>query len=178
MVRKIFRVKPETYGKNGVYLPRALEFLKSVKYTQVIEDQRSERIQVRVEIKATDLKKMVMEIDRLKIENENFQRKINEQDELIKHYADLISPEDLKKLRDELSECCKERREATEARDIAQYSAERMNAELPRIQELFVQAYDIAEEDSPFRTFFNQEIKHLLRWPPLKGGLPGLGKGA
>lgn len=174
MVQKVFRVKPEKYGKKGELLPRALEFLKKVSYSQVIEDQRGDRIQVRVELQARHLKKMVYEIDRIRSENAALTKKVQEQDELLKHYFDLISPKDLEEMRNELFECKKQRQLACDERDVAMHSAGHMNIELPRIQELFIEAYNITEEGSPFRTFFNQKIRQLLKWPPLQGGAPGL----
>jgi paraquat-inducible protein B len=176
MTQKIFRVKSEKYGKKGVLLPRALEFLRKVPYTQVIEDQRGDRIQVRVELEARHLKKMVYEIDRISSENAALTKKVEEQGELLKHYFELISPQDLEEMRNELAACKRERKIACDERDVAMHSASHMNIELPRIQELFIEAYNITEEGSPFRSFFNQKIRHHLIWPPLQGGAPGLGR--
>ena len=173
-MKKLFRFAADAYGKKGDLLPRSLDFLRTVPFRAVIEDQRGGKIELIVEVKAKHLKKMAQEIDHLKHGNQDLLQKFHAQGEVLSIYADVTTPELLEKLRIDFSNKTKELEEKKDELNDARKSSENANAQLMQLQNLFIEAYNLSEEKSPFRSFFNQEIKHRLKWPPYQGGAPGL----
>lgn len=174
MSKKIFRFKSDVYGVKGEFLPRNLDFLRDFPFAQVIEEQQNEKIEVRVEIKVQHLKKLIKNYEHLKNENNRIITESTQQKSMLALYGEIISADDLQKLREALITCKKERIRLENDLEVAQHSAEKMNNELSRIQQQIIRAYELSEEGSKFRTIFNREIQPNWRWPPLQGGAPGL----
>lgn len=182
-MRKIFRFNKEVYGNKCNLLPKALAFLRSVPFFCVVEDQRGPKIDVRIEVSVKFLKKILKKCDSQKIELDKLHAKISELEQEkaclesnLSCYLDISSVDDFVKIKNEL-QASKINEQKLELRiKDAEASAERSIAEFANIQDLIIRHLKFTEPGDRFRTFFNQEIKHILRWPPLQGGAPGLKK--
>ena len=136
--------------KKGELLPRSLDFLRTVPFRAVFEDQRGGKIELIVEVKAKHLKKMTQEIDHLKHGNQGLLQKFHAQAEVLGIYADVTTPELLEKLRTDFSNKTKELEEKKDELNDALKSAENANAQLMQLQNLFIQAYNLSEENHHF----------------------------
>jgi hypothetical protein len=181
MSKKLFRFKPSTYGKRGELLPKGLQFLKKFPYASIIEDQRGPRIELRVEIKAQQVKKIIAKIDSLNaaLEEAQAQMKLYVSDnknlsQLVDAYGEIVSLDELKHLKKNLTKTKAKNNELMAAASNTEASAAKSIKELSEIQALLIQEFELSEPQSGFHTFFNQKIKHKLKWPPLQGGAPGL----
>jgi hypothetical protein len=181
MSKKLFRFKPSAYGKRGELLPKGLQFLKKFPYASIIEDQQGPRIELRVEIKAQQVKKIMAQIDSLNaaLEEAQAQMKLYVSDkknlsQLVDAYGEIVSLDELNRLQKNLTETKAKNTELMAAASNTEASAAKSIKELSEIQELLIQEFELSEPQSGFRTFFNQKIKHKLKFPPLQGGAPGL----
>lgn len=181
MSKKLFRFKPAAYGKQGELLPKGLQFLKKFPYASIIEDQRGPRIELRVEIKAQQVKKIIAQINSLNaaLEEAQTQMKLYVSDnknlsQLVGAYGEIVSLDELKRLQKNLTETKAKNTDLLAAASNTEASAAKSIKELSELQELLIQEFELSEPQSGFRTFFNQKIKHKLKWPPLQGGAPGL----
>lgn len=165
MAKNVYRYARSNYGRKGELLPKRLEFLVKVPFCSVIEDHQGTRMQIRVELLASTLKRLVA----------NTQR----QAEMAKPSREVVDRKDkeIEHLRKTVDELRSERNRLMDERDLALRSAESANEKLAQSNEDKL-SDENRETSGPLAGYLGRADTRGFKpyGLPLPGGLPSLPK--
>jgi len=165
MAKNLYRYDRSTYGRKGDLLPRRLGFLAKVPFSSVIEDHRGARMQIRVELLASTLKRLLATIQR--------------HAEMARPNREVVEHKDreIERLRKTVDELRQDRDRLIEERDQAVRSAENANGQLAQLNEGKRPAPG-TEDSGPLAGYLGRAEARGFKphGLPLQGGLPSLPK--
>lgn len=167
MAKNLYRHVRSTYGRNGELLPRRLGFLAKVPFHSVVEDHRGTRIQIRVELLASTLRRLLATTQRYEEMARPNREVVDRKDKEIEHLRTIVE------------KLLSEQKRLIEDRDLAIRSAENANEKLAQSNDGNSSSAAATNDVSgPLTGYFSRADSRGFKphGLPLQGGLPSLPK--